>query len=321
MSEQSTIPPAEVSSGTGGGSPPEDPHLAVLARHPKRAEMMVALSFLLSFGAAVALAVVYSVGGEPQLEGALLGVAFAAAGFGMAAWGKYLMPVGPFVEERNYEERHQLRSGDADRQAFAGSFGRGAVLIKRRSFLLKLMGLAGAAIGAVLVFPLRSLGPQPKKALFHTSWRRGMRMVTADGRPIRVDDIEVGGVVTVFPEGLQDNIQVQATSQTLLIHAAAAPIVTKPGRETWSPDGYLAFSKVCTHAGCPVGLYEEQTQQLLCPCHQSLFDVLDGAMPVFGPAPRPLPQLAIYADSDGFLRAQHDYDEPIGPGFWERGAT
>ena len=90
---------------------------------------------------------------------------------------------------------------------------------------------------------------------------------------------------------------------------------------SWGPEGYLAFSKVCTHAGCPVALYQKALDELLCPCHQSIFEVGPGrpATPVFGPAPRPLPQLPLYVDSKGYLRAQNRYDEPVGPGFWERG--
>ncbi|GAC1310219.1 MAG: hypothetical protein NVSMB16_06810 [Acidimicrobiales bacterium] len=129
-----------------------------------------------------------------------------------------------------------------------------------------------------------------------------------------VTDVAVGGVVTVFPEGFIDD----ASAQTLLIRASDAPMVTRRGREDWSPAGFVAFSKVCTHAGCPVGLYEHRTNQLLCPCHQSLFDVAKGARPVFGPAPRALPQLPLAVDAEGRLIAQRDYDEPIGPAFWER---
>ncbi|MGH7735831.1 MAG: ubiquinol-cytochrome c reductase iron-sulfur subunit, partial [Gemmatimonadales bacterium] len=84
------------------------------------------------------------------------------------------------------------------------------------------------------------------------------------------------------------------------------------------PQGYVAYSKLCTHAGCPVGLYQDNTQQLVCPCHQSMFDVLKGAQQTFGPAPRPLPQLPLMVDAEGFLRAQRGYHEPVGPGFWER---
>jgi ubiquinol-cytochrome c reductase iron-sulfur subunit len=165
-----------------------------------------------------------------------------------------------------------------------------------------------------LIFPIRSLGPNPGTSLDHTAWGPGARAVDADGNPVKVGDLAVGGVVTVFPEGHAGD----ATAQTLLVRASDSPIVTRPGRETWSPQGCLAFSKVCTHAGCPVGLYEHRTQQLLCPCHQSLFDVLRGAKPVFGPAPRSLPQLPIMVDGEGYIVAQRDYLEPVGPTFWSR---
>ena len=150
--------------------------------------------------------------------------------------------------------------------------------------------------------------------LYVTNWHKGSALVKADGTKVLATDLEVGGVLTVFPEGHAGG----AISQTILIRPSFQDIVTKPGRETWGPQGYLAYSKVCTHAGCPVGLYQELTQQLLCPCHQSLFDVMTGANPVFGPAPRPLPQLPLEIDSQGYLRAQSGFDEPIGPGFWER---
>ena len=94
--------------------------------------------------------------------------------------------------------------------------------------------------------------------------------------------------------------------------------MTQPGRETWGPAGYIAYSKVCTHLGCPVGLYEQELELLVCPCHQSMFNVRNGAVPQFGPAPRPLPQLALMFNDDGFLVAQGPYDQPVGPGFWER---
>ena len=185
----------------------------------------------------------------------------------------------------------------------------------RRGFLGGLLGLGAALMGVVLAFPLlRSLGPKPGKTLFVTDGTRGAHLVDINGRRVRVADLEVGGALTVFPEGFVGN----AVDQTMLVRAGSTDIATKPGRETWGPRGYLAYSKVCTHAGCPVGLYMEETQQLLCPCHQSLFDVLDGAQQVFGPAPRPLPQLALYVDGSGYLRAQAPYDQPIGPGFWER---
>jgi ubiquinol-cytochrome c reductase iron-sulfur subunit len=132
---------------------------------------------------------------------------------------------------------------------------------------------------------------------------------------VNVDGLETGGVLTVFPEGAVD----AADSQTVLIRVDLLDFSPLPGREDWSPDGYLAYSKICTHAGCPVGLYEAQTQQLFCPCHQSVFDAVDGAKPVSGPASRPLPQLPLEVGDDGYLRSQSDYTEPVGPAFWNLG--
>ena len=275
-------------------------------------ETFVALCFVASVLATVALAVTFVLGGQPQVEGVLLFVILGGIGMGMVAWGKYLVPQGPYVQERE-----TLKSELLERQAFLESLERGQRQLGRRPFLTKLMGGAIGLFGLVNLFPfLRSLGPQPKKALYSTAWTKGSLVVSPSGTPVTVDTLEIGGALTVFPS----NDVGGAMSQTMLIRVADSDWTTKPGRETWGPNGYLAYSKVCTHAGCPVGLYQELTQQLLCPCHQSLFDVLSGANPVFGPAPRPLPQLPIYFDSSGQLRAQAPYDQPVGPGFWERGA-
>ncbi len=275
-------------------------------------ETFVALSFVLSVLATLALGVTFVLGGQPQVEGVLLFVILGGIGMGMVAWGKYLVPQGPYVQERE-----TLKSELLERQAFLESLERGQRQLGRRPFLTKLMGGAIGLFGLVNLFPfLRSLGPQPKKALYSTAWTKGSLVVSPSGTPVTVDTLEIGGALTVFPS----NDVGGAMSQTMLIRVADSDWTTKPGRETWGPNGYLAYSKVCTHAGCPVGLYQELTQQLLCPCHQSLFDVLSGANPVFGPAPRPLPQLPIYFDSSGQLRAQAPYDQPVGPGFWERGA-
>jgi ubiquinol-cytochrome c reductase iron-sulfur subunit len=272
-------------------------------------EVRIATGFVAAVFAGFGLAAVYASGGQPQVEGALLFVTLFGIGYGIAAWGKYLFPNGPYEQERE-----PLTSTPAEREQLARSIERGSEDLSRRRFLRRLLTAAGAALGVALLFPIRSLGPNPDDLLEHTSWRKGARVVDADGKPVRVTALAVGGVVTVFPEGFAGD----ATSQTLLIHAADQPVVTAPGRETWSPLGYLAYSKVCTHAGCPVGLYEHRTNQLLCPCHQSLFNVLEGARVVFGPAPRALPQLPLAVNTDGYLIAQADYDEAVGPSFWDR---
>jgi ubiquinol-cytochrome c reductase iron-sulfur subunit len=268
---------------------------------------VVALLAFAGFGAA------YWQNANSQVMAATLGIGMVAVGYGLAAWGKYLMPRGPFVEER-----HRMVATPAERQRIIGDFSsRGKIAIERRGFLVKLMGAAMGVFGIVAAFPLiRSLGPLPKNTLYETKWKKGSRLTTIDGQPVTVDFIDQGGKLTVFPE---DDVG-SAISQTVLLRPTLGdpPLVTQPGRESWCPQGFVAYSQVCTHAGCPVALYQARTQQLLCPCHQSLFDVLNGAEPVFGPAPRPLPQLPLMIDADGFLRAQGPYDEPIGPGFWER---
>lgn len=304
----------------------DDPHLQPLARHPERATAAVGILLLLGILGFAAYGATYWVGGQTQVEGASLGIGLFCFGFAMSVWGKYLLPQGPFEEKR-----HSMRSSDAERAAMAAVITeRGGMMFRRRSVLGGLLGLGGAVMGVVLLFPLlRSLGPRPlgknatnvADSLFVTNWHKGAYLVDSNQRRVHVTDVEVGGFMTVFPEGFTSDIEMEV-DQTMLIRVAGPDVnvETEPSRANWGPAGYLAFSKVCTHAGCPVGLFQHQTLQMLCPCHQSLFDVGQGrpAIPVFGPAPRPLPQLALYVDSQGFMRAQAPYDQPIGPGFWER---
>jgi ubiquinol-cytochrome c reductase iron-sulfur subunit len=291
------------------------PQFEVAARNPKRAEKVVVACFVISGIAFACFGGAFWQNADNEWLGGTIGAGMLFFGAGFVAWGKYLMPRGPFEEPRP-----MMEATKAEHDAFVSDFAtRGRVAIRRRVLLAKAMGFGGAIFGVVALFPLvRSLGPLPKRSLYTTKWKRGSALTTTDGRRVHVDDVQVGGIVTVFPENDIDS----AISQTVLIHAQPhGDIVTKPGRETWAPGGYIAYSKVCTHAGCPVGLYEKTTQRLLCPCHQSLFDIYTGATPVFGPAPRPLAQLPLYIDPDGYIRAQSDYDEPIGPGFFERGGT
>ncbi|HEX9235294.1 MAG TPA: Rieske (2Fe-2S) protein, partial [Actinomycetota bacterium] len=222
----------------------------------------------------------------------------------------HLLPAGPFVEERE-----PMTSPVPERQAFEEDFARTEAAMPRRRFLGRMLLVALGALAAAAVFPIRSLGPKPGRSLFQTDWRRGFRLVTPEGAPVAATNLPIGGVLTVFPEGHTGS----ADSQTVLVRVDPASFDPLPGRESWSPDGYLAYSKVCTHAGCPVGLYEARTQRLFCPCHQSVFNVIDGAKPVAGPAARPLPQLPLFVDQSGFLRSQSDFTEPVGPAFWNLG--
>jgi ubiquinol-cytochrome c reductase iron-sulfur subunit len=190
-----------------------------------------------------------------------------------------------------------------------------------------LFALGAGVFGIVAAFPLiRSLGPLPKDELEVTDWVSGTVLVDSSGRPVTKGTLVPGGIMTVYPRnqmrvdrnGVYFTDEGLAVDQTVLIRLPGGAFTTMPGREGWTPDGYVAYSKVCTHLGCPVGLYEQELELLVCPCHQSMFNVRNGAVPQFGPAPRPLPQLPLAYNDQGYLIATAPYDQPVGPGFWER---
>lgn len=274
----------------------------------RRSEVVILAGFLVCTACSVGLWFVYANGGDPQFEGPLLGVAFAGLAVGLVTWAHRLLPHGPYEEER----RH-LGGSPAEQAAVVADFERGGVITRRR-LLLGGLATAAGAMGIAALFPLRSLGPSPDRTLERTPWRRGKALVTSDGSHVRAADVPAGGLVTVFPEGHPDS----ADGQAVLLRVPPRLLRLPRGRARFAPRGLVCYSKVCTHAGCPVGLYQAATHQLLCPCHQSAFDVLRGARPVLGPAARPLPQLLITIDADGVVRALGDFPEPIGPSYWNR---
>ena len=183
----------------------------------------------------------------------------------------------------------------------------------------------GAALGLSALSPillLRDLGPLPKDDLSKTSWKAGTRLVTDPGdRPLRPEDLEVGAVAQTLPEieaGAHRSLADIGKDAVLLIRLRPEEFNLDAERLSWTHEGIIAFSKICSHMGCAVALYEQQTKHLLCPCHQSTFDVTRAAKVIFGPSARPLPQLAITVDADGYLVAQAPFNEPVGPSFWER---
>ena len=277
-------------------------------RNERKAERRAALSFAVSAAAAVALGFVYAGGGDPPVEGFLLAVSLGALGVGLVIWANRLLPQGPVVEERE-----DLPTTEDEREAFEQDLLR-AGLVKRRTMLTRMLGLAALALGGAAVFPIRSLGPAPGQSLMHTKWKKGMKVVDEHGKEVKVDTLPVGGQITVFPEGHTKSED--ADSAAVLIRVEENQLHPKPERKDWSHEGLIVFSKICTHAGCPVGLYQVDTHQLLCPCHQSAFDVLEEAKPVFGPATRKLPQLPIEVGEDDVLVAKGDFSAPIGPAFW-----
>ncbi len=282
---------------------------AAPAGRDKRQERPVAAALVVATLAALALAGVYIAGGQPQAEGALLFVSLGGIGVALVLWAKRLLPEGEVTGPRG-----DLASSKEERTATEETIEATEDFMSRRRALIRLLAAAGGSLALAALFPIRSLGPSPGRKLQQTAWRRGARLVDAGGRPLRPDSVQLGGILTVFPEGAEQ----AGDSQAVLIRVEPERMRPRKGRETWAPQGNVAYSKICPHVGCPVGLYEESTHRLICPCHQSTFDVLDGARPTFGPATRSLPQLPVSVDPDGFLVADGDFTEPVGPGFWNR---
>lgn len=272
---------------------------------------VVALCFLLAAAGGAGFVACYVVEAGPQALALCLGGALAALAAGLVLWSSTLLPGGTFVEERE-----PMAPPRDEQTAFVDTLDRGGDRtpgIVRRTLVLSGLGLAAA-----LVVPLRSLIPSgtplpPPRALDSTPWRAGRRLVDKDGRRIRADDVVAGTTLTVFPEGRTRADDAQA----MLVRVDSADIPRLSGdTRDGSVDGLLAFSKLCTHAGCPVGLYEQTSRQLVCPCHLSVFDVLDGARATSGPAVRPLPQLPLDVDDDGYVVATGDFRGQVGPTYW-----
>jgi len=266
---------------------------------------LVYAAFALSMVGSLGLVVYYFVGESAQVEGILLGLALGGMGVGVIGWATRLMDVPTVVEEREPLESSTSEVTQTEEQVSQEA-------VTRRRMLLRLALGATGTLGAALAIPALSLGPRPGQSLETTRWTSGARLVDSFGTPQRPDDIPLDGIKTVFPSGFEG----AADSQTVIIRIDPELLDLPEGRDGWAPEGCVAFSKICTHAGCPVGLYRAQAKQLLCPCHQSTFDVTTGCTPVFGPAARPLPQLPIEVDEAGYLVATGDFPEPVGPSFW-----
>ena len=300
----------------------------------KKAERQVAILFLLS--AAGTILFIYSyiwisqdlfiylpVLGTTNAKQLFLGLGLATSlffiGAGAIHWAKTLMP-----DEEVIAMRHEMRSDDEDRAALVKSAKEGAAAagLGRRSLIKRTMGLSLGLIGLSPLLLLRDLGPLPAKEFDTTSWAKGTRLVTDPGnRPIKPSDLEVGAVAQVLPQlraGEERTLNNIGKDAVLLIRLRPEEFQLTPEKLAKTHEGIIAFSKICSHMGCAIALYEQQTKHLLCPCHQSTFDVPRGAKVIFGPAARPLPQLGISVDSEGYLVAQNPFSEPVGPSFWER---
>lgn len=310
--------PAPEGGGHGG-------HLRDDPQRAKAAERAVATLFLLSVVGVIGFVVSYiaapfDFGNNgyqyyTPLLGIFMAIALTGVGAGAVLWAKTLM-----VDEETVQERHDLASDPADRASAAALLKSGAEDsgLPRRSLLRNSL-LLGAGSLAILPIPLVfGFGKfqHKEQILSHTGWKAGSRLLDELGRPVKLGDLEIGGVKSVFPD--VPGGRRMADSAALLIRMEPDVLHTVPDRKDWVRDGHIVYSIICTHLGCPVKLYEAQTHHLFCPCHQSTFDAANGAKALFGPAARNLPQLAISVDSDGYFVAQGDFSEPVGPSFWER---
>ena len=314
------------------GLPPDDPRVIL---HTKRVERIVAACFILAFIAGCGFIAAYVGLGVHSVDktlrsnlalGSSLGVALAALGLGALLWVRHLMPDVEVVEQR-----HELRSDEKDRKAFEGYFKEGTANSEfvKRPLVRRTLMLGTLPLLAIPVVLLRDLGPQPGTSLRHTVWSPGRRLlVYGTNQPITPAEFSAPGQsITIVPEGFTDNLDALAKATVTLIKFRPGELNiptttdggTLIGTMNWTVDNIVAYSRICTHVGCPVGLYEQTTHHLLCPCHQSTFDASTGATVIFGPAPRPLPQLPLTVDSQGYLVSKSDFTQPVGPSFWERG--
>jgi ubiquinol-cytochrome c reductase iron-sulfur subunit len=297
---------------------PEPARERIVAPAPpdRGAENLVVALLLAAAGASVCFVVAYGLGWSTQVLGGTLAVALALVAAALLVVGGRLIATEelsePYPDERSPE-------AERDVAQIVRESGEG---ITRKKLIGGAAGVAGGALGAALVVPAASLGPVfDTSRLNETPWRAGRRLVDEQGRPLGADEIEVGPFYTAFPEGHARSKQIGAP--LVLVRLEPERLRLPPDRDGWAPEGILAFSKICTHAGCAVALYRnpkfrptQPKPALVCPCHYSTFDPADGGSVLFGPAGRPLPQLPLAIGPDRALRAAGGFSTPPGPSWW-----
>ncbi|WP_404960506.1 Rieske 2Fe-2S domain-containing protein [Streptomyces sp. 147326] len=304
-------------------------------RAAKRSERTVAMLFTLSMLATIGfiasyvifpvgkIVYIFPIGKVSALNFALgmtLGTALFCIGAGAVHWARTLMS-----DVEVAAERHEIAAPPEVKAQVLQDFRDGASesAIGRRPLIRNTMlgALAMLPLSAVMI--MRDLGPLPEQKLRKTVWAKGKLLINDNtNEPLRPEDVLVGSLTFVRPEGLEEeqhDFQVQIAKAALMIVRIQPEDIKDKQELEWSHDGIVAYSKICTHVGCPISLYEQQTHHVLCPCHQSTFDLSDGARVIFGPAGHALPQLRIGVNDEGFLEALGDFEEPVGPAFWERG--
>lgn len=318
------------------GLPPHEHRIQDIdERAAKRSERTVALLFTVSMLATVGFIAsyvtiphdksvfVFPIGHLNALNFALgltLGGALFCIGAGAVHWARTLMS-----DEEVADDRHAIAAEPEVKAKVMADFKQGA----KESALGRRKLIRNTMFGALALFPLsgvvllRDLGPLPGTTLRHTLWSKGKLLVNMNtNEPLRPSDVAVGSLTFAKPEGLEEHdhdFQNEIAKAALMIVRLQPDDIKDKQELDWSYQGIVAYSKICTHVGCPISLYEQQTHHVLCPCHQSTFDLSDGARVIFGPAGHALPQLRIGVNDEGYLEALGDFEEPVGPAFWERG--
>jgi ubiquinol-cytochrome c reductase iron-sulfur subunit len=304
-------------------------------RAANRSERAVASMFLLSMLATVGFIASYVIfpvdkivyifpfGHVSALNfslGLTLGLALFLIGAGAVHWARTLMS-----DVEVADDRHAIEAPPEVKAKVLADFKAGAEesVLGRRKLIRNTMFGALALVPLSGVMLLRDLGPLPEKKLRKTLWAKGKQLVNMNTmEPLRPEDVVVGSLTFAMPEGLEEDahdFQTQIAKAALMIIRIEPDNIKDKREREWAHEGIVAFSKICTHVGCPISLYEQQTHHVLCPCHQSTFDLSDGGRVIFGPAGHALPQLRISVNDNGYLEALGDFTEPVGPSFWERG--
>lgn len=269
---------------------------------PNVRERAIAGGLLLAIVGSVGFMVGYAKTASTQWEGFALALAFAGFMIAALGWSRWVLK-----QEQVVDLRDTYPQPVPERAQMVEAYEHGIAQVNRRTWLTRLLYAALGVFGIAAIFPVGSLGPEPDGALFHTRWKRGDRLQRPDGTLVKGADLNVDGVVTVFPEN------------SIGDYRSMAVLIRLPdGLVQNAPNGLIVYSKACTHAGCPVALYRAADHRLICPCHQSAFDVTADAGVVSGPADHPLPRLPIEISADGYVRATGDFPSPVGPGFWEQ---
>jgi quinol---cytochrome c reductase iron-sulfur subunit len=303
--------------------PKQDETRLIPALPPNPAAELAALALLgLSSLAALGFILIYAFGaslpGETPLLGATIGLSFLFLAAALVVVGLKLVPTEEIAEDyppHEHPGEQQVIAEVVDES--------GTRFTRARLFKLGLLG-AGGTLGLALLTPAASFGP-----LFHvgdflrTPWRRGRRLVDESGRPYKASEIEKNDFYLAFPEGLNDEEKEQMAASLVVIRLDPDQLHLPSHLEGYDAHGILAYSRICTHAGCAITLYraplfqpDEPRPALVCPCHYSTFDPATGGTVTFGPAGRDLPLLPVYVDRSGYLRAKGNFDGPVGPSWW-----